>query len=268
MTSKHRFYSAFFTLIFALLFVYAHWIEPNWIEVTHYSIKADVSRSFKIAHISDLHIRALGKREAKVLFLLAEEKPDVVLITGDSIAENADYASLSTFLKKLHAPLGVWAVKGNWEHWKPNEKEAEIYRASGIRLLDNAAAELFKGVWVIGVDDELAGHPDLERALAKVPPDVFKIGLFHSPAFFDQSGQKFQMALAGHTHGGQVRVPFLPPFWLPEGSGRFVSGWYGEDSAKMYVSRGLGNSILDLRFACRPELPIITVGRMEVGSRR
>jgi uncharacterized protein len=242
-----------------LLFLYAWRVEPFWIEVTRYSIKTEISKRLKIAHLSDLHIRSLGSRESKIHAILHLEKPDVILITGDSIAENGNYEALGSFLEIIQVPLGVWLVNGNWEHWRPDEKELKVYEAAGVKLLNNSAAELTAGVWVVGIDDEV-GNPDLARALIGVPEKAFKIGLFHSPAFFDRSQNHFDLALAGHTHGGQVRLPFFPPLWLPEGSGRFISGWYKGGDTQMYVSRGLGNSILDIRFGSRPELPIIEVG--------
>ena len=244
-----------------VLFAYAHWVEPMWVEITRHSIKADLKKSLRIAHLSDLHIRSMGRREDKILSILEREKPDAILVSGDSVEENANYQAVGDFLGKMRAPLGVWLVRGNWEHWRASEEEIEVYRAAGVRFLNNSAEKLTENIWVVGVDDEFSGSPDLEKALRDVPKDAFTIGLFHSPAFFEQSSRHFKLALTGHTHGGQVRLPFFPPLWLPEGSGRFLAGWYGKDDARMYVSRGLGNSILDIRFLCRPELPIIEVGR-------
>ncbi len=151
--------------------------------------------------------------------ILEREKPDAILISGDSVDANANYRAVGDFLRKMQAPLGIWLVKGNWEHWRPIEKEKELYFEAGVRFLDNSAEKLAENVWVVGVDDESAGSPDLKEAFKGVPKDAFTIGLFHSPAFFDHSSRYFSLALAGHTHGGQVRLPFLPPFWQPEGSG-------------------------------------------------
>lgn len=241
--------------LFVALFIYARWVEPNWIEVSRHSVEAKIAKPMRIAHISDLHIRSLSYRETKILAILELEKPDVILVTGDSIAENANHQAVDTFLRKLQAPLGVWAVNGNWEHWRPKGHAG----SPSATLLNNSAIELTKGVWVVGIDDESSGTPDIQKALINVPENSFKIGLFHSPSLFDQAHSSFSLVLAGHTHGGQIRLPFVPPLWLPEGSGRFISGWYSRDKAKMYVSRGLGNSILDIRFFCRPELSIIEI---------
>jgi len=245
------------------IFVYCHWIETQWIEVTRHSIAGDfgLKKTLKLAHVSDLHIRSMGYREVKILSVLADEKPDAILITGDLIAENSNYKAVREFLRQLNAPLGSWFVKGNWEHWRPIEQEENFYRSTNARFLMNSAENLDGRIWLVGIDDEYAGSPDLARALRHVPDDAFKIGLFHSPAYFGRSSGSFDLVLTGHTHGGQLRLPFLPPLWLPEGSGGYVEGWYEKGKAKMYVSRGLGNSIFDIRLFCRPELAIIQIGQ-------
>lgn len=156
--------------------------------------------------------------------------------------------------------MGVWAVRGNWEHWRPSDEEAQAYRSGGVRLLNNGSEQLVEDIWLVGIDDALAGKPDVLGALRSVPSNAFKIALIHSPSLFDRSSERFDLVLAGHTHGGQLRLPLLPPLWLPDGAGRFVSGWYGKGGSRMYVSRGLGNSIVDARFFCRPELTFLDLG--------
>lgn len=254
------------------LFAYAYWIEPNWIEVTHHSIKLETPQSLKIAHLSDLHIRSIGYRERKILTILEQEKPDVIFITGDSVAEDGNYEAVGNFFGKLHARLGTWTVSGNWEHWRPatqeqnsnadgSEAEHKIYRSAGVKFLNNSSEQLIKGIWVVGIDDAMAGSPNIQKAVKGVPNGVITIGLFHSPSFFDQINNEFNLVFSGHTHGGQVRLPLIAPLWLPDGSGRFIAGWYDRNNSKMYVSRGLGNSILDIRFLCRPELSIVEIAR-------
>lgn len=263
LMKKNRFVIVCIALLCGL-FGYCHWIETQWIEVTRHSIEGDfgLKKPLKLAHVSDLHIRSMGSREAKILTILEHEKPDAILVTGDSVAENSNYKAVGEFLRQLRAPLGVWLVKGNWEHWRPTEQEPSFYKSTGVHFLMNSAENLEGRIWLIGLDDELAGRPDGVKALRGVPDDAFKIALFHSPEFFETSSSgDFDLALTGHTHGGQIRLPFLPPLWLPEGSGPFVEGWYAKGKAKMYVSRGLGNSIFDLRLFCRPEIAIMQIGR-------
>jgi predicted MPP superfamily phosphohydrolase len=152
-------------------------------------------------------------------------------------------------------------VRGNWENWlrRTSEAEAQYYRRCGVSFLLNQSAEVRAGVWLVGLDDPTFGRVDLEGAMKAVPGDAYRIALFHSPAFFAVSAGRYELALAGHSHGGQVRLPFLDPLWLPSGIGRFVEGWFEKDGSRMYVSRGIGMTILPIRFFCRPELAIITL---------
>ncbi len=244
----------------ALLGFYSVWIEPNRIEVTRYEVQAPVTAPIKIAHLSDLHTRGLGRRERRLLAILEAEKPDLIVVTGDTLAGwGGAYPKCREVYQKLHAPLGVWFVRGNWENWKPLRHERSFYEAAGVHLLVNANVSVAPNVWLVGVDDPYSGTAKLDAALQGVPPDAFKIALFHSPAFFDRAVGRANLCLAGHTHGGQVRIPFIRPFWLPSGCGRFLEGWYEEHGSRMYVSRGVGMSVLPVRFLCRPEVAFITL---------
>jgi predicted MPP superfamily phosphohydrolase len=245
--------------VFAACAVDALWIEPNWIEVTHYAVPAAVSEPLKIAHLSDLHTKGMGFRERRLLELLEREKPDVIVVTGDTISSSGTYERESHLLRNLHAPLGVWLVRGNWENWYALRNEPEFYRANGAQFLLNRSAELKPGVWLVGLNDTAFAQADVEKAFANIPPDAYRIALFHGPAFFSGSAGRYSLGLAGHSHGGQVRLPLLPPLWLPAGVGPYVHGWFAAGGSRMYVSRGIGTTLLPIRFFCRPELPIITL---------
>jgi predicted MPP superfamily phosphohydrolase len=249
-------------LIFAIvaLAVDAIFLEPNWIQVNHYSIQGPVTAPLKIAHLTDIHTGGFGYRERKMLAILEQEKPDVIVVTGDTLSSlHSDYANCRKLYEKLHAPLGVWVVVGNWENERPARREHFIYEAAGVHLLVNASRQIRPDVWLIGLDDPWTGTPKLDAALQGVPQDAYKIALFHSPFFFDRASGRVNLCLAGHTHGGQVKIPFIRPYWLPSGCGRFLEGWYVERESRMYVSRGLGMSNLPVRFHCRPEIVFITV---------
>ena len=235
-------------------------IEPYRIEVTHYEVQGPVTAPLKIAHLSDLHTHGLGRREMRMLEVLAAEKPDIIVITGDSLGnKRGDYEMCREVYEQLHAPLGVWFVRGNWENDKPLRRERAFYQQVGVHLLVNANQEVRPDVWLIGLDDPYSGAAKPDAALEGVPPGAYKIAAFHSPAFFDQMAGRADLILTGHTHGGQVRLPFLRPLWLPKGCGRYIEGWYEEQGSRMYVSRGLGMSLLPIRFLCRPEITFITV---------
>lgn len=240
-------------------------IEPDNIQVTRYTIHANIPETLKIADLSDLHTRGLGRPERKVLAILAAEKPDAIVITGDSLANPfGDYQAVLKVYKAmaaLHPPRGIWFVRGNWEILRPVRHEREFYQEAGIHLLVNQNTELAPDVWLIGLNDTLMGNVNLSQALRGVPPDAYKIAAFHEPFFFPEIAGKVNLALAGHTHGGQVRIPFVKPFWLPAGSGPYLEGWYYEGNSRMYVNRGIGMSEFPVRFLCRPEMTFITLAR-------
>jgi predicted MPP superfamily phosphohydrolase len=248
------------TLLGALGLGYASLIEPYWIEVTRHGVQlTGLQQELKIAHLTDLHIREWGRREQRLLQLLEEERPDLIVITGDTTSPGVTDAVRLELLSRLRAPLGVFAVRGNWEHWSPMEDEEGLYRKAGIQPLLNTRQKVAESLWLVGLDDALAGAPDPTSAFVDVPPAAPCIALIHSPASFDELAGRCPLVLAGHTHGGQVRLPGLGALWLPPGSGAYEAGWYERQGTKLYVSRGLGNSIMDLRFMCRPELAIITL---------
>jgi uncharacterized protein len=253
------------------LLAYAWAVEPYWIEVTHHQVDAPLSAPITVAHLTDLHTYGLGRREQKVLALLEREKPDLIVITGDSVIdgdffapppglrEDPSYARLVPVLSQLRAPLGVFAVRGNWENVRRVKDEHAFYERHGVRLLVDEAREVRPGLWIAGLNDFLF-HPHPAEAAHAIPPDAFVIALFHSPASFDDVAGRWPLAFAGHTHGGQVRLPLVPTFWLPAGSGRYLAGWYESNGSRMYVSRGVGTSTLPIRFLCRPEVAMIRIG--------
>lgn len=235
-------------------------IEPYWIEVNHFEMQGSVEAPLKIAHVSDLHTHGMGRREREMLEILAAEKPDIILVTGDTLDNRqGNYEMSREVYGQLHAPLGVWFVRGNWENIRPFRGERAFYQDAGVRFLLNSNEAARPDVWIVGLDDPYTGTAKLEAALDGIPASAYKIALFHSPAYFDRIAGRVNLCLTGHTHGGQVRLPFLKPLWLPKGCGRFLAGWYEEQGSQMYVSRGVGTSILPVRLRCRPELTFITI---------
>jgi uncharacterized protein len=262
--------------LFQLLLLYAWLVEPNWIEVTQHEARfktlPEEFNGLVVAHLSDLHMRRYGIRENRVLSLLAEAKPGVVVITGDFTLEGSDPAAIQRFLRDLrdlHPPFGIWAVLGNNDHWyPPAENDAAVrtfFKDAGVALLVNQWGRLGKGLdtlSLVGVDDPFSGYADLAAALKGTQRTPFAVLLTHSPQIIMQADlMRFDLVLAGHTHGGQIRLPGIGALWLPVGSEDYESGWFYGQSAQMYVSRGVGTSILPFRFFCRPEIALITLKR-------
>ncbi|MBA2664016.1 MAG: metallophosphoesterase [Bradymonadaceae bacterium] len=239
--------------------------EPKWLEVSVHEVKiAGLDQKldgFVIAHLTDLHLRRFGYLEAEVLATLKAYAPDLVVMTGDMVETLAGMGALARFVRGLagiEAPM--IATLGNWEHGADGLIDAvsALYEAHGIRLLVNEHVTLPCGLTVAGTDDGSTGHADLARTLAGLPLKPGRLFLTHAPGIFDNFAvydMPFDLALAGHTHGGQVRLGSWVPV-LPVSSGHYVSGFYDTVLGRAYVSRGLGTTMIPVRFMCRPELPI------------
>ncbi len=236
-------------------------LEPFALVVTHHDVfpaSGFHGARLKIAHLSDMHTSGEGRLERALFEALEREKPDLIVISGDTVDAAEEYEPAAKVLAKIHAPLGVFMVQGNWENWRPAKDPRGFVAASKAHLLMNESAKVRDGVYLAGFDD-ISGAPNIRAALSDIPASAYVIGLFHSPAFFGQLPSRVSLAFAGHTHGGQVRLPLLGAMWFPAGSGHYDSGWYTEKQSRMYVSRGLGTSRLPVRFRCSPELAIITL---------
>lgn len=260
-------------LVLALGF-YGYFIEPNLIEVKHLWIKdpgLDKALEGKIAiHLSDLHIRHIGSREHKVLKIVDELKPDFIFLTGDYVTWKGDYEPALSFLSRLEARIGVWAVMGDYDYsnsrkscllchekgtGKPNNKHQ-------IKFLRNEfeRAEFQDGsVWIGGVDYE--NHKsDEERNKIKLPEGIgAAIILCHNPLPFDSVDREQDvLLLSGDTHGGQVPIPgWLWNILGYEKTARYSHGLYEKGVAKMYVSRGVGTSHMPIRILRRPEVVVL-----------
>ena len=221
-----------------------------------------------IAHLTDTHLRRLGRLEERVLAAVRAREPAVVVLTGDMIDSRKALPILAEFCGALTAPgRQVLAIRGNHEvHSKvPVADLRRLYRRAGARLLVNEHVGMDAALTIVGTEDSLTKHYDLRTALRGLPATPVRIHLSHAPEVFDwphRPAVSFALCLAGHTHGGQIRFPFLPPY-VPKGAGpRFVAGWYPHTNmGPAYVSRGIGTTSIPLRLNCPPELPFLRLER-------
>ncbi len=242
------------------------------IEVTRHRVAAPLREPFTVALLADLHLPAPEGLAKRMLALVAAAHPDLILLAGDLTSLEGDDGTYLDVLSRLSAPRGVWMVPGNWDYWAPMVDAPSVYEQAGVRMLRNAAAEIAPGVWLVGLDDAVAGTPDPDAAFGDVPPGAWTMAFFHCPVSFPDVAGRCALALAGHTHGGQVRLPGLPPLWLPAGSWPYVSGWYERSGSRMYVSRGLETPGIPVRMFCRPEITLFAIGgaggrAREIGDR-
>ena len=252
------------SLVAITALIYSLLIEPQWIEVKRHSKDIGLGVSeITIAQVSDLHTSSLGRAEKNTLTALREVRPDVIVITGDAIDERGSLPALDSFLKQLPTAVKI-ATLGNWEYWAEVDLEElrDVYRKNGVTLLVNDCMTVrAKGavINVIGLDDFTAGRPDFSLALGRCAIEHPIVLATHSPGLFDKTPpiptESISLVLAGHTHGGQLAVGKYA-LYTPRGSGSFVAGWYQTSWGDLYVSRGVGTSVLPLRFGARPELGI------------
>lgn len=253
----------------SVLAVDAFAIEPAWLEVTNHDIEIvnlpEELDGYKIAQITDTHIRSFDSVHRAAIKAVINAKPDLIALTGDMIEGPEGLPSLLPFLNELSkADASMVAILGNWEHWSgvTTTKIADMYQQAGVKLLVNESMIAPGGIIIAATDDGIGGRPDFIKTFAAIPKNSRpKIFMTHSPYLLDKppiKPQKFDLCLAGHTHGGQGRIGSFTPF-LPPGSGRFVDGFYKTPYGKAYVSRGVGTSIFPARFLCRPEVAIFTL---------
>ena len=241
-------------------------IEPAWMEIVEHDTPVPGLprglEGFRIAHLSDLHLRSLGHVHDAILAAVKSFQPNLVVLTGDSVEDPNALAVLSEFCRALVATgREVVATVGNWEHWGevPMDDLRRAFVRVGARLLGNESMRLTSGIAVVATDDFCSGHDDLNAALRDPPSGPARLFLTHAPGIFDElpsDAPRFDVGLSGHTHGGQVRA-LGAPIWVPPGSGRFRSRMYTTAKGPIYVSRGIGTSVLPVRFTCRPELPLL-----------
>lgn len=247
------------TAIMLLVAAYSFLLEPDWIEVTHHVIPAPIHSPIRIAHLTDLHTSGLNTRERKMIRTIEVEQPDMIVITGDITANEGSLEMSRSVLAALKAPLGIFAVRGNWEIWRPAANERQFYESVGIRYLLNESVQVSDGLWIAGLDDYYAGSPDITKTFAPVPDLAFTMTLMHSPDYFDTLAAKCDLVFAGHLHGGQIKLPLIGPLWLPARTRKYLNGWYEAEGCRMYVSRGIGTSVMNVRFNCRPEIAIVSL---------
>ena len=266
-----------FTLIaIALLtccYIYSSRIEPNWIEVV--PIKLTIPNlstefdEFKIVQISDLHTNRFmpKKRLERIIKSVNRQQPDAIAITGDIITRgnHFDPQTLEQQLSKLKAKTRTLAVLGNHDHWGKQLNELkQVLASSNINILDNQVYEVERGgkkLAFAGVDDPYWGKPDLEKVIAQLPENSVAVLLVHEPDYIEKTAttHKFALQLSGHSHGGQIRIPFLDPLVLPYGGKKYFVGLSKVEETIEYTNRGLGMTGLPLRFNSRPEITVFTL---------
>ncbi|WP_050180145.1 metallophosphoesterase [Domibacillus robiginosus] len=267
--SRKRLFLLF--LFFLALLIPFFYLQNNWLTVTKLEVESErippAFNGYRIAQLSDLHSKLFGERQHALAEKVKQEKPDVIVYTGDLIdLQRGGEAAGYVLMKEMVKIAPVFFVTGNHEGPDFTETEKQL-QAMGVQVLRNERTVLRRGgetVQLLGIDDPLLTPTSeaIEQAGEKTKSGQYKILLSHRPELFASYAEaKMDVIFTGHAHGGQVRLPFIGGLFAP-GQGLFpayTAGAHTLGSSTMVVNRGLGNSTAPQRLFNRPEIVVLTL---------
>jgi predicted MPP superfamily phosphohydrolase len=258
-----------------LLALRAFWVEPASLRTTEYTVVleplAHALDGLRVAVLTDLHVGSPFNGIDKLARVVAETNAagvDLVLLTGDYVVKGVlggrfvEPETIADVLRGLHAPLGVYAVLGNHDWWFDAPRVRRALTGAGIPILDDTAFPIDgpRHLWLVGVSDFWEGPHDVHRALAGVTDDAPVILFTHNPDLFPHVPERVALTIAGHTHGGQVYLPIVGRPIVPSRYGqRYAIGHVVEGDRHLFVSPGVGTSIIPVRFRVPPEVSLVTL---------
>lgn len=244
------------------------WFQHNQIRLPLKGLP-DEFDGLKLVHLSDLHFGPWISQErfSEVIGIVLQQHPDLIVITGDFIDRETPREIVPSYvdqMKLLNAELGVFAVLGNHDHWQDADLVHRMLAESGIRDLSNRVETLRRGesqLHLCGLDDYMVGEQDLEAVLEVLPEEGCALLLVHEPDYADISAAtgRFALQLSGHSHGGQVYIPFIGPPIVPDFARNYPRGLYEVNGMTLYTNSGIGMIRPYVRLNCRPEVAIFTL---------
>lgn len=272
-----RWLRAVLALLVLALAVRAFWLEPASLRVHHYTLPllhcpAPLA-GLRIAVISDLHAGAPyidREKIARVVALSNAERPDLSLLTGDIFINSViggtpiPVQETLSLLEGLHARLGVYLVLGNHDHNTDLHRLHALLAASPIRLMDNRVvriADQGRWFWLLGLADATSDHPDLPGTLAQIGDEAPIIAFTHGPDLMPLLPPRINLLIAGHTHGGQVRLPLLGRLRVPSIYGSRYAAGHVIEQTDLFVSTGIGTSHIPVRFGVPPEISLLSLSQ-------
>lgn len=278
---KKTILSIFFWLAIPVsVYYYAREIEPTLLTVNKRSITSSKINSafdnFKIVHFSDTHIGFHYSLEQlnDLVKKINAEKPDIICFTGDLI-DNPDtfnhFSDVAKILRALQAPFGKYWVYGNHDHGGyGTDSIKKVMESAQFTLLHNQSKTITKNdsiIHIAGLDDAILGNPNIEKTLENTNFDSYICLLAHEPDMADIVKEyPVDMQLSGHSHGGQIRLPFLGSIITPRLAHKYIDGEhsFNDGNMKLFVSRGIGTTRLPLRFLCKPEMSVYTLNQIHI----
>ena len=256
--------------------LWAFYIEPSSLRVREYRLNLprwpEQNRGLRVALLADLHVGSPMNGLDNLRRVVSETNsvhPDLILLAGDFVIHGVlgghfvPPESMAAVLRDLKAPLGVYAVLGNHDWWFDGKRVASEFSKAGICMLEQQAKEVTDiryRFWIVGVGDLWEGAHDVKAALDQVRDDDPVLLFTHNPDLFTEVPERVALTMAGHTHGGQVYLPLVGRLIVPSKYGdRFAIGHLVEDGRHLFVTPGIGTSMLPVRFLVPPEISVLVL---------
>lgn len=269
-------------LIILLFIIYARYEGTNGLITKEYKLEtADINNSFdgiKIVHFSDLHYkRIINKdRTKEIVDEINLINPDIVIFTGDLIDKDfeinkQDVEDLTLLLNSINSKYGKYAIIGNHDYVRDDDILNDIYNNSGFTLLKNSYDVIYGDnndkLFIGGVDTYSYDKADIDKTMEyfEDSEDIgYKIILVHEPDYVDTITSKYNvnLVLAGHSHNGQINIPFVKEMFLPYGSNKYYENYYIVNDTPLYVSSGIGESRINFRLFNRPSINFYRINKI------
>ncbi|WHI49224.1 metallophosphoesterase [Microbulbifer sp. MLAF003] len=274
--SKCRNISAILFIIGLTISIWAFFAEPNSFRIREQTITIDswpeACNNKKVAILADLHVGSPYKGVDSLRWLVDEVNaslPDLILLPGDFVIQGVAGGSfvspeeVAEILEELKAPMGVFAVLGNHDWWLDAKRIEKAFADRGITVLEDRSAKLNSGACklrLVGLSDFWEGPHDIAQAMDGIDTAESILAFTHNPDIFPELPKQISLTIAGHTHGGQVYLPFIGRPIVPSRYGqRYAIGHIEEGGKNLYVSPGVGTSILPVRFLVPPEVTLLSI---------
>jgi len=257
--------SLLLVVIWLLCFLYS-FAEPFDLEVNRIAFRSSKiaagTGKLRLVHISDLHCDGIRRTENRIPGIVKSLNPDLILFTGDAANNKRGLPDFKAVMKSLSKIAPVFAVNGN--HDSRGGRFFDLYGGTGVEKLNCRGTRLTvrdTSLYICGVDVD--NETCLAETLAMVPSEPFSIFLYHYPAGVDSAQKKdIDLFLCGHTHGGQVRLPFYGALFTNSTRGKDLEwGLYSRGKTRIHVCKGIGMTGLPIRFLAKPEIAHIEISR-------
>lgn len=271
-----RYLSIFPLLATFALGLWAFWLEPASIYNENYQIRLPnwpaACDGVRVAVLADLHVgspfNGLDKLD-RIVELTVKAKPDLILLAGDYVIHGVLGGTkvapeeIAKSLRSLAAPLGVFAVLGNHDWWENAPRIERALQSAGISVLEDSSVLVKRDSCVfqlVGLSDLWEGPRRYRTALAQIKSGIPAVAFTHNPDAFTEIPNRVDLMIAAHTHGGQVYLPLFGRPIVPSKYGqRFAAGHIVENGRHLFVSTGLGTSVIPVRFLVPPEISLLTI---------